>query len=197
MDEGGSALKMPNLKQFNTFRRQMTIEEAKSQLEEMKTLADLKAKKEKSEKKLKKVMTLPKILAQAQRLGEYEAKRAKMLTEYNHYITYRAKRLPIMKISYKIHKVNKDATIRTKRNNQPPSLTVYENFVLKKLGFSEWIEVHTLASKNKGKSNDILLKNLKAKFEWIKSQAGKLGIPLPPELSAFGLSAAKRREKEA
>nr|GEV09162.1 hypothetical protein [Tanacetum cinerariifolium] len=175
MDEGGSALKMPNLKQFNTFRRQMTIEEAKSQLEEMKTLADLKAKKEKSEKKLKKVMTLPKILAQAQR----------------------AKKLPIMKISYKIHKVSKDATIRTKRNNQPPSLTVYENFVWKKLGFSEWIEVHTLASKNKGKSNDILLKNLKAKFEWIKSQAGKLGIPLPPELSAFGLSAAKRREKEA
>ncbi|GJU16882.1 hypothetical protein Tco_1144848 [Tanacetum coccineum] len=84
-----------------------------------------------------------------------------------------------------------------KRNNQPLSLTVYEKFVLKKLGFIEWIEVHTLASKNKSKANDILLKNLKAKFEWIKTQAGKLGIPPPPELTAFGLSPAEKNRKKS
>nr|GEX27824.1 hypothetical protein [Tanacetum cinerariifolium] len=129
-------------------------------------LADLKAEKEKSEKKLKKVMTPAEIQAQAQKLAEYETKRAKMLAEYNHYITYRADKLPITKISYKIHKVSKDATMRIKRNNQPLS-----------------------------KANDILLKNLKAKFEWIKSQAGKLGIPPPPELTTFGLFAAKKKRK--
>ncbi|GJV38285.1 hypothetical protein Tco_1410762 [Tanacetum coccineum] len=67
----------------------------------------------------------------------------------------------------------------------------------KKLGFSEWIEVHTLASKNKSKENDISLKNLKAKFEWIKTQDGKLGIPPPHELSAFGISAAKKKRKRS
>ncbi|GJU64502.1 hypothetical protein Tco_1246337 [Tanacetum coccineum] len=62
---------------------------------------------------------------------------------------------------------------------------------------SEWIEVHTLASKNKSKENDISLKNLKAKFEWIKTQDGKLGIPPPHELSAFGISAAKKNRKRS
>nr|GFA26621.1 hypothetical protein [Tanacetum cinerariifolium] len=40
----------------------------------------------------------------------------------------------------------------------------------------------------------VVLKNL-AKFEWIKTQAGKLSLPPPPELSAFRLSAAKKKRK--
>ncbi|GJW95351.1 hypothetical protein Tco_0175023 [Tanacetum coccineum] len=42
---------------------------------------------------------------------------------------------------------------------------VYEKFRLKTSGFSEWPKVHALASKNKSKSNDILLQNLRAKFQ--------------------------------
>ncbi|GKC09314.1 hypothetical protein Tco_1000924, partial [Tanacetum coccineum] len=115
-----------------------------------------------------------------------------MLEEYNHYITFRANPLPIMNISYKINNVTKDVMMRIERNNQPLSLTV-----LKQLGLSEWIEIHALASKVKSKSNDLLIKNLKAKFEWIKTQVGKLGIPPPYELSAFGLFAAEKKQKRS
>ncbi|GKB10680.1 RNA-directed DNA polymerase, eukaryota, reverse transcriptase zinc-binding domain protein [Tanacetum coccineum] len=117
-----------------------------------------------------------------------------MLEEYNHYITFRVDPLPIMKINYKINNVNKFASMIIERNNQPLSLIVYDKFVLKQLGFSEWIEIHALASKVKSKSNDLLLKNLKAKFEWIKTQAGKLGIPSLSELTAFGLFAAEKKK---
>ncbi|GJY81431.1 hypothetical protein Tco_0494182 [Tanacetum coccineum] len=120
-----------------------------------------------------------------------------MLEEYNYYITYRADQHLIIKISYKINKSTKHATMRIERNNQPLSLTVYEKFVLKMLGFSEWIKVHALASKNKSKANYLLLRNLKAKFKWLKTQARKLGILPPPELSAFGLSAAKKKRKRS
>ncbi|GJY04913.1 FAR-RED impaired response 1-like protein [Tanacetum coccineum] len=54
-----------------------------------------------------------------------------------------------------------------------------------------------MAAKNKSKENDVLLRNLKAKFEWIKTQAEKLGIPPPPELSAFGLSATDKKRKRS
>ncbi|GJV79966.1 hypothetical protein Tco_1515836 [Tanacetum coccineum] len=76
-----------------------------------------------------------------------------MLEEYNHYITLEADPL----------QVTKDATMRIERNNQSVTLAFYEKFVLKKLGFNEWIEVHTLASKNNTKANNILLRNLEAK----------------------------------
>ncbi|GJZ27498.1 hypothetical protein Tco_0571751 [Tanacetum coccineum] len=88
-----------------------------------------------------------------------------MIDEYNHYITYIADKLPITKINYKIDKVTKDATMRIEQNKQQLSLTAYEKFVLKQLGFSECIEIPTLASHVKSKSNDLLLKNIKAKEE--------------------------------
>ncbi|GJY11148.1 hypothetical protein Tco_0379333 [Tanacetum coccineum] len=100
-------------------------------------------------------------------------------------------------IKAQAQKVTKDATMRIERNNQPLTLTIYEKFVLKKLGFSEWIEVHAIASKNNTKANNILLRNLKAKFEWIKTQAEKLGIPPPSELTAFGLSSAEKKRKRS
>ncbi|GJS07582.1 hypothetical protein Tco_0364378 [Tanacetum coccineum] len=59
-----------------------------------------------------------------------------MLKEYNYYITYWADQLPITKISYIINNHTKEVTMRIERNNQPLSLTVYEKFVLKTLGFS-------------------------------------------------------------
>ncbi|GJV99831.1 zinc knuckle CX2CX4HX4C containing protein [Tanacetum coccineum] len=49
-----------------------------------------------------------------------------------------------------------------------------QKFVLKMLGFSEWLEVHALASKVKGNSNDLLLKNLKAKFQEERKRSSKL-----------------------
>ncbi|GJX38434.1 hypothetical protein Tco_1471595 [Tanacetum coccineum] len=120
-----------------------------------------------------------------------------MLKEYNDYITFRVDPLLITKISYKIDNVSKFATMRMERNNQPLSLTMYDKFMLKQLGLSEWIEVHTLASKNKSKANDVLLRNLKAKFEWLKTQARKLRILPPSELSNFRLSTAVKKQKRS
>nr|GEV41663.1 hypothetical protein [Tanacetum cinerariifolium] len=113
----------------------MTLEDAKAQLTEMKSLADLKAYHEKTKKKLK-ALSNEELKAWATQLVAYEAKRAKMLEEYNHYNTFRADPLPITKIRYKINNVSKYANMRIERNNQPLSLTVYEKFMLKKLRFS-------------------------------------------------------------
>ncbi|GKE36543.1 hypothetical protein Tco_1459948 [Tanacetum coccineum] len=88
-----------------------------------------------------------------------------------------------------------EAIIRITRNDNSLNLTVYDKFVLKMLGFSEWIEVHALASKVKRMSNDILLKNLKAKFQWVTTQAGKLGIPPPPKLTTVGMSTSGKKIK--
>ncbi|GJW43862.1 hypothetical protein Tco_0072661 [Tanacetum coccineum] len=120
-------------------------------------------------------------------MAEHEAKRKKMFDEYNHQITHRADQLPIAKISYKVNS-SKEASMRITRGNDPLNLTVYEKFILKTLRFSEWLEVHALASKSKGKSIDLLLKSLRAKFEWVLTQAKKLSIPPPHELSTFRIS---------
>nr|GEY46655.1 hypothetical protein [Tanacetum cinerariifolium] len=63
---------------------QLTSDDVMAQLKEMKRLADLKAEKEKYEKSLQKIMDHAIIKAQAQKMVEYEAKRKKMLDEYNH-----------------------------------------------------------------------------------------------------------------
>ncbi|GJW15601.1 hypothetical protein Tco_0019734 [Tanacetum coccineum] len=120
---------------------QMTIEDVKAQMKEIKRLTALKLKKEKTEKRLKKVMTLDEIKAQAEELAAYEAKREKMLKEYNHCINFRADPLPITKISYRVNNSMKEACMRIKRNNKPLNLILYDKFVLKMLGFSEWLEV--------------------------------------------------------
>ncbi|GJV93419.1 hypothetical protein Tco_1541232 [Tanacetum coccineum] len=59
---------------------------------------------------------------------------------------------------------------------QAEELATYEakRFVLKMLRFSEWLEVHDLASK-----------------------AGKLSIPPPPQLTAFGLSTFEKKRKRS
>nr|GEX77480.1 hypothetical protein [Tanacetum cinerariifolium] len=56
-----------------------------------KRLADLKAKKEKSEESLKKLLKNSAIIrAQKQKMVEHEAKRQKMFDEYNHQIAHMA-----------------------------------------------------------------------------------------------------------
>ncbi|GJR69565.1 hypothetical protein Tco_0015630 [Tanacetum coccineum] len=194
MDQGGSTPKISNLDHFRAAGEgPVTFEEAEAQMEEIKRLAELKAEKEKSDKRPKKVMTPDKLKAQAEGLARYEAKRAKMLEEYNHCISFKATPLPITKISYRIINSTKEASMRITRNHQPLNLTVYDKFVLKMLGFSEWLELHDLASKVKNKSNDHLLKNLKAKFQWVATLAGKLGIPPPPKLTAFELPPVEKK----
>ncbi|GJW35800.1 hypothetical protein Tco_0058720 [Tanacetum coccineum] len=127
-------------------------------------------------------------------MDEYEAKRKKMFDEYNHQITHRADQLPVTKISYRVNS-SKEATMRITRGNDPLNLMFYEMFRLKTLGFSKWLKVHALASKTKSKSNDILLQSLRAKFQWVLSQAKSLGIPPPPELSTFGNSMDDKKRK--
>ncbi|GKC30109.1 hypothetical protein Tco_1037403 [Tanacetum coccineum] len=115
----------------------MTLEVVQAQLTEIKWLVDLKAEQEKTEQKLK-ALSNEELEAHAAQLAAYEAKRKRMLEEYNHYITYRADKLPIIKISYKIDKVSKYATMRIERNNQPlsipppPELTAFGLFAVEK-----------------------------------------------------------------
>ncbi|GJX58423.1 hypothetical protein Tco_0289813 [Tanacetum coccineum] len=126
IEQGGSTSKILNLKQFSVSGEgQMTIEEVKAQMEEIKILEFLKAEKEKSERRLK-VLTPEELKAKADQLAAYEAKRAKMLEEYNHYITFRADPLPITKISYMVNNSTKEASMRIIRNNQPLNITVYD-----------------------------------------------------------------------
>ncbi|GJS46236.1 hypothetical protein Tco_0596357 [Tanacetum coccineum] len=58
---------------------------------------------------------------------------------------------------------------------------------------SEWLELFLLASRGQSKSNDQLLKNIKAKFQWVVTQAEKVGIPHPPQLSEFELPSIEKK----
>ncbi|GJY87716.1 hypothetical protein Tco_0502344 [Tanacetum coccineum] len=90
---------------------------------------------------------------------------------------------------------NKEATIKITRGDNPLNLVVYPNFRLKLLGFSEWLEVQALSSKKTGKSNDMLLQSLRAKFQWVMDQAKKLGLPPPPALATFRMTAEEKKSK--
>ncbi|GKF13003.1 hypothetical protein Tco_0050929 [Tanacetum coccineum] len=131
---------------------------------------------------------------QAQKWTEHEAKKVKMMKEYNHQIFFRADQLPIMKISYVVNP-NKEATIKITRGDNPLNLVVHPNFKLKTMGFSKWLEVHALTSKNSGKSNDIPLQSLKAKFQWVINRAKKLGLPPPLSLATFRMTAKDKKRK--
>ncbi|GJW82355.1 hypothetical protein Tco_0146330 [Tanacetum coccineum] len=83
---------------------------------------------------------------------------------------------------------NKEATMKITRGDNPLNLIVHPNFRLRTMGFSEWLEVHALASKKSRKSNDMLLQSLRAKFQWVINQAKKLGLSPPPALATFGMT---------
>nr|GEV56748.1 hypothetical protein [Tanacetum cinerariifolium] len=155
---------MPKLKYFIALDEQLTHEDIMAQVKEMKRLAGLKAKKDKLEESLKRIMNLTNIKAQAQKIAKYEAKRAKMLKEYNDCINQRANELPITKIRYRVSFSN-DATMRITRGNDPLNVVVHDKFIFKTLGLSEWLKVYASTFKTKSNSNDQLLKNLRAKFQ--------------------------------
>ncbi|GJS93368.1 hypothetical protein Tco_0800336 [Tanacetum coccineum] len=89
------------------------------------------------------------------------------MEEYNHQISFRADQLPITKISYVVNQ-NKEATMKITKSDNPLNLVVDPNFRLKTLGFSEWMEVHALASKKSRKSNDMLLQSEILKEVFVK-----------------------------
>ncbi|GKG26066.1 hypothetical protein Tco_0399212 [Tanacetum coccineum] len=105
-----------------------------------------------------------------------------MMEEYKHQISFRADQLPITKIGYVVNP-NKEATMKITRDDNPLNLVVNPNFRLKTLGFSEWLEVHALASKKSGKLNDML------------NQAKKLGLPPPPTLATLGMTTEDKKRK--
>nr|GEZ44743.1 hypothetical protein [Tanacetum cinerariifolium] len=86
--------------------------------------------------------------------------------------------------------------MRITRDKDPLNLRVYPDFKLRMLGFSEWMKVHALASKKSGKSYDVLLQSLMAKFQWVLNQAKRLGLPPPPELATFGLTDEEKKRKK-
>ncbi|GJU25586.1 hypothetical protein Tco_1164207, partial [Tanacetum coccineum] len=67
MEDEGSDPKMPKLKTFITLEGTLSQEDFMAQLKEMKRLANLKAKKEKSEKELKKLLNPATFKAEAQK----------------------------------------------------------------------------------------------------------------------------------
>nr|GEW60331.1 NAC domain-containing protein [Tanacetum cinerariifolium] len=68
---------------------------------------------------------------EAQKWTEHETKKAKMMEEYKHQISFRADQLPIIKISYVVHP-NKEATMKITRGDNPLNLVVIDQ--AKKLG---------------------------------------------------------------
>ncbi|GKG43612.1 hypothetical protein Tco_0482705, partial [Tanacetum coccineum] len=124
-------------------------------IKEMKRLADLKEPEKKSEEELKKLLNPVTFKAHALKWEEHEEKKARLLKEFNKCISERTEPFPITKISYVVNS-SKTATIRITRDKDPLNLRV------KMMRFSEWLEVHALASKKLGKSYDVLLQSLMA-----------------------------------
>ncbi|GKD15579.1 hypothetical protein Tco_1199986 [Tanacetum coccineum] len=150
----------------------MTIKEVALQLQEIKRLDDLKAVKDKSEETLRR-------------------------DEYLNCIEFKDDQLPIINISYRVTKSTNIATMHITRNNQPLNYKIFEDFRLKMLGFTEWLELHKLASKKQGVPNDQLLKNLKAKFKWVATTSNKLNIPTPHQLTDFEIPPVEQKQKRA
>ncbi|GJZ74076.1 hypothetical protein Tco_0638222 [Tanacetum coccineum] len=155
---------MPKLKSFITPEGTLSQEEFNNQIKELKKISDLKAQKDTSEQELRKMFNQATLKAQAKKWTEHEAKKAKILEEYNHQISFRVDPLPITKISYVVNS-NKEATMKITKDDNPLNLIVHPNFRLKSLGFSEWLE------------------------------AKKLGLPPPPALATFGMTAEEKKRK--
>nr|GEV90638.1 retrovirus-related Pol polyprotein from transposon TNT 1-94 [Tanacetum cinerariifolium] len=145
-EEGSSIPKMPKLKSFLTSEGTLSQEELNNQIMKLKRINDLKAQKDKSKQELRKMFNRATLKAQAKKWTKHETKKAKMLKEYNHQISFRADPLPIRKISYAVNS-HKEVTIRIIRSDNPLNLIVYPNFKLNSMGFSEWLEVMDQAKK--------------------------------------------------
>nr|GEX38391.1 hypothetical protein [Tanacetum cinerariifolium] len=171
MEERGSSLKMPKTKSFITPEGTMSQEEFTKKIIEMKMFHDLKEQEKKSEEELKKLLNPKTFKAQALKWEEHEKKKSKMLNEFTTCISKRKSPLPIIRISYAINS-RKEPTMRITRDNDPFNLIT-------------------------GKSYDALLQSLKVKFQWVLNQAKNLGLPPPPELVTFGLTAEDMKKKRS
>ncbi|GJX58937.1 hypothetical protein Tco_0290327 [Tanacetum coccineum] len=116
-----------------------------------------------------------------------------MRDAYMHYINFKDDPLPVTNFSYRISKSSNIVTMRVTRNKQSLNYKIFDDFKLKMSRLSEWLELHGLASKKKNDSNDLLLKNLKAKFKCVATTAEKLAIPSPPQLTDSELPLAERK----
>nr|GFA66146.1 hypothetical protein [Tanacetum cinerariifolium] len=103
---------------FVTQEGPLSQEKIDKQLRKLKRLEDLKAKNERSEQKLRKIFNPAMLKAQAHKWTEHEAKKAKMIKEYNNQISFRADTLIITKISYVINS-KKEATMKITRGDNP------------------------------------------------------------------------------
>nr|GEV36260.1 hypothetical protein [Tanacetum cinerariifolium] len=142
-EKGGYIPNMPKLKSFITLKGTLSQEELNNQIKELKRISDLKAKKDKSKQELRKLFNQATLKAQAKKWTKHKAKKANILEEYNHQISFRADPFPITKISYTVNS-NKEATLKIIRGDNPLNLIVHPNFRLKSLGFSEWLEAKKL-----------------------------------------------------
>ncbi|GJR91736.1 hypothetical protein Tco_0215747 [Tanacetum coccineum] len=79
------------------------------------------AEKEKSKQELRNLFNQATLKAQAQKWNEHEAKKVKIMEEYNHQISFRADHLLIIKISYVVNS-NKEATMKITRGDNPLNL---------------------------------------------------------------------------
>nr|GEV63063.1 retrovirus-related Pol polyprotein from transposon TNT 1-94 [Tanacetum cinerariifolium] len=129
-------------------------------------------------------------IKELKRISDLKAKKEKSEQELRKI----ADQLPITKISYVVNP-NKEATMKITRGDNPLNLVVHPNSRIKTLGFSECLDVHALASKKSGKSNNMLLQSLRAKFQWVIDQAKKLRLPQPPALATLGMTAEDQKRK--
>ncbi|GKF06481.1 hypothetical protein Tco_0037149 [Tanacetum coccineum] len=113
-EEGGSNPKALKLKPFITPEGPLSQEEFDRKIKELKRISDIKAEKEKSKQEPRKFLNPATLKAQAQKWTEHEAKKAKMMEEYNHQIFFGADKLLIIKISYVVN-FRKEATIKITR----------------------------------------------------------------------------------
>ncbi|GJZ98951.1 hypothetical protein Tco_0671502 [Tanacetum coccineum] len=187
---------MPKLKPFITLEGPLFQEKYNNQIKKMKRLSDLKAEQERSEQELRRMFNQATLKAQAHKWTKHEAKKVKMMEEFNHQISFNVDPLSITKMSYVVNP-NKEATMKIVRGENPLNLIIHPNFILKTLGFSEWLEIYALAAKKTRKLNDMLLQSLRTKFQWVINQAKKLGLPPPPALATFGITTEERKRKRA
>ncbi|GJX28727.1 hypothetical protein Tco_0236806 [Tanacetum coccineum] len=83
------------------------------------------------------------------------------------------------------------------RNNQLNNFSVDSDFTLKRVGFSELLELKDKAAKKISPGATLLLKNIEAKFNCDRETAEKLKIPPPPQLSETEpTTSAKKRKRQ-
>nr|GEZ25965.1 hypothetical protein [Tanacetum cinerariifolium] len=82
---------------------------------------------EEGEQELRKMFNQATLKGQSKKWHEHEAKKVKIIEEYNHLISFRADPPPITKISYAVN-INKEATMKITRGDNPL------NLISKKLG---------------------------------------------------------------